>query len=219
MLENRGSLQLRFTVPGGTPFTRLPNSSRPKDIQQGFLSSPCFNPSLLAERIYPQRALKDISPLHLHIRLNPMKPRLSGDGGAIRSRYGSRFADRRHFGLASYRSVLASMIEKEAVLSSEMPVISSVFHNRLRIKMPLQSDPLPFTAFAPLRQITKRDILRDTVYTYRIKGLPGPIGTPALPPLSRSASARTLFYFVAQDGRNHYFSETLEEHNLAIKNT
>lgn len=69
---------------------------------------------------------------------------------------------------------LASIIEKEAVSSEEKPLISSVFHNRLRIGMPLQSDP---TAVYGVRafsgKVSKADIQRPSPYnTYLNKGLP-----------------------------------------------
>jgi UPF0755 protein len=114
------------------------------------------------------------------------------------------------------------MIEKEAVVAEEKPVIASVFHNRLKLKMPLQSDPTSIygvRAFAG--KITKRDILRDTPYnTYRIKGLPpGPIGNPSIDAIKAVLNpARTQYlYFVAKMDGTHYFSETLEEHNQAVQ--
>jgi UPF0755 protein len=116
---------------------------------------------------------------------------------------------------------LASLIEKEAVSSEEKPLISSVFHNRLKIGMPLQSDP---TAVYGLRafagKISRADIERRSPYnTYLIKGLPpGPIGNPgaeALEAALHPADTNYLYFVARQDG-THQFSRTLEEHNRAV---
>jgi UPF0755 protein len=116
---------------------------------------------------------------------------------------------------------LASVIEKEAISPEEKPLISSVFHNRLRIGMPLQSDP---TAVYGVRafsgKITKADIKRPSPYnTYLNGGLPpGPIGNPGSESLKAALSpARTNYlYFVARQDGTHQFSRTLEEHNRAV---
>lgn len=117
--------------------------------------------------------------------------------------------------------ILASIIEKEAVSAEEKPLISSVFHNRLRIGMPLQSDP---TAVYGVRaftgKVSKADILRVSPYnTYLIKGLPpGPIGNPgadAIKAALKPAETQYLYFVARQDG-THYFSKTLDEHNRAV---
>lgn len=117
---------------------------------------------------------------------------------------------------------LASMIEKEAVSAEEKPLISSVFYNRLRIGMPLQSDP---TAVYGVRAfsgtVSKSDILRPSPYnTYLIKGLPpGPIGNPGVGALQAALhpSKTDYLYFVARQDGTHQFSRTLEEHNRAVE--
>jgi UPF0755 protein len=116
---------------------------------------------------------------------------------------------------------LASLIEKEAVSPEEKPLISSVFHNRLRIGMPLQSDP---TAVYGVRafsgKVSKADIERQSPYnTYLIKGLPpGPIGNPGIDALQAALKPATTnyLYFVARQDGTHQFSRTLEEHNRAV---
>ena len=116
---------------------------------------------------------------------------------------------------------MASMIEKEAVIETERPLIASVFHNRLRSKMPLQSDPTAVygvRAFAGA--VSRRDIQRESPYnTYKIKGLPpGPIGNPGSYAMEAVLNpARTdYYYFVAKRDGSHYFSATLDEHNRAV---
>ncbi|CAH2031580.1 endolytic transglycosylase MltG [Trichlorobacter ammonificans] len=117
---------------------------------------------------------------------------------------------------------LASMVEREAVSIEEMPLIASVFHNRLRIGMPLQSDP---TAIYGIRTfggtVTRSDVQRTSPYnTYRIKGLPpGPIGNPGLEAI-RSVlhpAATDYYYFVARKDGTHQFSRTLQEHNQGVQ--
>ncbi|MDD2580965.1 MAG: endolytic transglycosylase MltG [Desulfuromonadaceae bacterium] len=116
---------------------------------------------------------------------------------------------------------LASMIEKEAVTADEKPLIASVFYNRLRIGMPLQSDP---TAVYGVRaftgKVSKADIQHDSPYnTYLNKGLPpGPIGNPGRDALqaAMNPAATDYLYFVARQDGTHYFSRTLDEHNRAV---
>jgi UPF0755 protein len=116
---------------------------------------------------------------------------------------------------------LASMVEKEAVAPGERPLIASVFFNRLKKKMPLQSDP---TAVYRLRafagKVSKRDLRHDSPYnTYKIGGLPpGPIGNPgsgAIRAVLNPATTKYLYFVAKMDG-THYFSTTLDEHNRAV---
>jgi len=116
---------------------------------------------------------------------------------------------------------LASMVEKEAVVPGERPLIASVFLNRLKKKMPLQSDP---TAVYRLRafagKVSKRDLQHDSPYnTYRVNGLPpGPIGNPgsdAIKAVLNPATTKYLYFVAKMDG-THYFSTTLDEHNRAV---
>ncbi len=117
---------------------------------------------------------------------------------------------------------LASVIEKETGLSRERGLISGVFHNRLRKKMPLQSDPTVIYALAQFDgDLRKKDLSVDSPYnTYRFRGLPpGPIANPG------EASIRAALYpvptnylyFVSRNDGSHQFSATLAEHNLAVK--
>ena len=116
---------------------------------------------------------------------------------------------------------LASIIEKEAVSPAEKPLIASVFSNRLRLGMPLQSDP---TAVYGVRafggKVTRADIERPSPYnTYLNRGLPpGPIGNPgegALRAALHPAPTDYLYFVARQDG-THQFSRTLDEHNRAV---
>jgi UPF0755 protein len=117
---------------------------------------------------------------------------------------------------------LASIIEKEAVERREMPLISAVFWNRLKLDMPLQADPTVQYAVGKDRQrLTRDDLLTDSPFnTYRRPGLPpGPIASPSLPAIQAAANPASVnyLYFVATgDERRHRFSSTLADHNAAV---
>ncbi|PIP38749.1 MAG: aminodeoxychorismate lyase [Desulfobacterales bacterium CG23_combo_of_CG06-09_8_20_14_all_51_8] len=117
---------------------------------------------------------------------------------------------------------LASMIEKETGVAEERPVVSSVFHNRLKQKMHLASDPTVIYGLADFDgNLTRTDLTTLTPYnTYMIAGLPpGPIANPGASSLHAALfPARTDYlYFVAKKDGTHYFSTTLEEHTRAVQ--
>ncbi len=117
---------------------------------------------------------------------------------------------------------LASIIQAEAVFPGEMPTISSVYHNRLRIGMRLQADPTVLYALGghrPRLLYAAMDSVADHPYnTYTHAGLPpGPIGAPGAAALDAAlAPADTEYlYFVARRNGEHVFTRTLREHNNA----
>ena len=119
--------------------------------------------------------------------------------------------------------ILASIIQKEAMLESEMPRISGVFHNRLRLKMRLQTDPTVIFGLGPdFKGPLKRSHLKkDTPYnTYTRNGLPpGPIALPGRAALLAAVNPLETedLYFMAKGDGSHEFSKTLKEHNRAVK--
>lgn len=118
---------------------------------------------------------------------------------------------------------LASLIEKETRLSSERPLISSVFHNRLSKGMMLQCDPTVIFALGDqyTGTLLKTHLAVDHPHnTYVYTGLPpGPIGAPGKESLEAACfPADTQYlYFVADSQGGHAFSRTLAEHNRAVK--
>jgi UPF0755 protein len=117
--------------------------------------------------------------------------------------------------------ILASIVEKEAAVDVERPLVAAVFLNRLSRNMPLQSDP---TAVYDMEDfsgpITAAHLKRQSPYnTYQIKGLPiGPIcnpGTRSLEAVLNPASVPYL-YFVSNHDGTHHFSSTLSEHQDAV---
>lgn len=118
--------------------------------------------------------------------------------------------------------ILASVVEKETGQASERPLIAGVFSNRLKIDMPLQSDPTTIYGLPNFNgNLTRRDLETDTPYnTYTRKGLPiGPICNPGLAAIDAvlSPAATKALYFVAKGDGSHYFSATLGEHNQAVR--
>lgn len=116
---------------------------------------------------------------------------------------------------------LASIIEREAVVREEMPLISAVFWNRLRLGMPLQADPTAqYAAGKGRRALTRVDLQLDHPYnTYRRPGLPpGPIASPSLRAVAAALDPAPVkyLYFVATEDYRHHFSTTVEEHNSAV---
>ena len=122
--------------------------------------------------------------------------------------------------------VLASIVEKETGRPADRGLVAGVFINRLRIGMPLQTDPtviygisdalgLPFDG-----NLRKRDLLTDTPFnTYTRNGLPPtPIAMPGLASLRAAVQpqATPALYFVARGDGSSVFSSTLAAHNRAV---
>ena len=117
---------------------------------------------------------------------------------------------------------LASLVEKETAVASERPQIAGVFVRRLRLGMPLQTDPTVIFGLGEAfdGNLKRADLLMNHPYnTYRIIGLPpGPIALPgraALEAAAHPASGDAL-YFVARGDGSHVFSSTLDTHNRAV---
>lgn len=117
---------------------------------------------------------------------------------------------------------LASIIEKETGAPSERPIIASVFHNRLKKRMRLESDPTVIYGIPNFDGNIKRRHLRTpTPYnTYKIRGLPpGPIANPGRAAIEAALyPAQTNYlFFVSKKDNTHHFSETIEEHQKAVR--
>ncbi|MBO4956927.1 MAG: endolytic transglycosylase MltG [Rickettsiales bacterium] len=122
--------------------------------------------------------------------------------------------------------ILASIVEKETGIEEERRLVASVFVNRLRIRMPLQSDPTAIYGYTFGNVAREKDIKtyflirRDSPYnTYKIRGLPpGPICNPgeeSIKAVLNPAKTKYLF-FVATGNGGHNFSETYFEHRKMV---
>jgi UPF0755 protein len=117
--------------------------------------------------------------------------------------------------------ILSSIIEAETNIKDERRLVSSVYHNRLRIKMKLDADPTVIYGFGGLnRPLYRKDLTKDSPYnTYMRKGLPPtPINSPGIASIKAALNPENskYFYFVANNSGGHVFSKTLREHNNAI---
>jgi UPF0755 protein len=117
---------------------------------------------------------------------------------------------------------LASIVEREAKVWSERPIIAAVYHNRLKKRMRLQADPTVQYALGQQRaRLLYRDIRSvagDPYNTYTHAGLPpGPIASPSKGAIvaALNPAAVDYVYFVARPNGTHVFTRTLAEHNAA----
>ncbi len=119
--------------------------------------------------------------------------------------------------------ILASIVEKETALSSERPLIAGVFVSRLRKNMRLQTDPTVIYGIGESYDgdIRRKDLTTDTPYnTYTRAGLPptpiAMVGREAIHAVMHPDDTDAL-YFVSRGDGSHQFSETLSEHNAAVR--
>jgi UPF0755 protein len=118
--------------------------------------------------------------------------------------------------------ILASIVEKETAVAAERPVVASVFFNRLRVGMRLQTDPTVIYGMGATfdGNIRKKDLAADTPWnTYTRDGLPPtPIAMPGSAAIQAAVhpAETDYLYFVARGDGSHQFSKSLEEHNRAV---
>jgi len=142
----------------------------------------------------------------------------------MREKYSDELRDRAsELGLSEKEVLtLASIIEEEAKVDKERPLVSAVYHNRLRKRIPLQADPTSIYGIDGFRRdITGRDLKRKTPYnTYIIKGLPpGPISSPGIKSITAALYPADVPYifFVSNNDGTHRFSVTPREHQIAVE--
>lgn len=120
---------------------------------------------------------------------------------------------------------LASIVEKEAKIPSDRPMIAAVYRNRLEKGIGLAADPTVIYVLKRLGRwhgnLRREDLRMDSPYnTYRWAGLPpGPICSPGLASLEAAAAPADVpyLYFVARNDGTHVFAETLQEHNRNVE--
>jgi len=124
---------------------------------------------------------------------------------------------------------LASMVEREAMIASERPLIAGVFVNRLAKNMPLQVDATVQYALGydktqqrwwPAITLDQSNSIESPYNTYLYRGLPpGPIASPGLASIQAvlQATKTDYLYYVAKGDGSHVFAKTFEEHLDNIK--
>jgi UPF0755 protein len=127
-------------------------------------------------------------------------------------------------GLNPHQTVtLASIVETEAQLAQERPVVASVYVNRVRRRMLLGADPTVIYAMKLAGRwngnIRKGDLQIDSPYnTYRTPGLPpGPIANPGIASLRAAPATTPYLYFVARNDGSHVFATNIDEHNRNVE--
>lgn len=142
----------------------------------------------------------------------------------FRSVFSAKWKNRaKELGLSIHQIVtLASIIEKETGAAFERPIISSVFHNRLKKGMRLEADPTVIYGLKNFNgNLTRKHLTTWSPYnTYKIKGLPiGPIACPGASAIEAALyPADTDFiFFVSKRDTTHQFSTNLKDHNKAIQ--
>jgi UPF0755 protein len=128
-------------------------------------------------------------------------------------------------GLTVHQAVtLASLIEKETAKAEERPIVSAVYHNRLKKGMALQCDPTVIYALMLAGKwdgnVRRADLSMNSPYnTYRFPGLPpGPIASPGRASLEAAVRPADVpyLYFVSRNDGSHVFATTLAEHNRNV---
>ncbi len=225
--------QLRSGAAGYRVLT-IPEGSTLEDIAAlyeaaGFGSAKAFlqasgEPALLEELGMPSTGLEGyLYPDTYHfVWADPPERMIRTMVRRFRLQTASLQADRERLGLSEHQLVtLASIIEKEAKRSEERPLISAVFHNRLRKGMRLQADPTAVYGLGRGIQPEPEHLRLKTPYnTYLNEGLPpGPICNPGLPALEAAARPAPVDYlfFVARGDGSHVFSHTLQEHTKHVR--
>ena len=218
----------KFTIPEGFSMEEIANTLSQQELadKDRFLEL-CRQPELFREifelsakslegYLFPDTyyVLKEVSEEKI-IRL------LLTNFKAVIEKIDHNGKARQKIGLSLHEIItLASIIEKEARKPEEHPLISSVYHNRLKRGMGLEADPTVLYALGYHKpRLTYKDLkVRSPYNTYLYKGLPpGPIGNPgksAILAALNPANTDYLYFVSKQDG-THQFSKTLKEHNKA----
>ncbi len=180
-----------------------------------FLSSHNINAPTIEGYLFPEtyKIPKGMAPEEaVGMMINKMREKYSGKLTARASEIG--FSDNEVL-------TLASIIEKEAITDADRPLISAVYHNRLKKKMRLQADPTAIYGIKSSKEkITSDDLKKNTPYnTYMIKGLPpGPIASPGIKSITAALYPADVpyIYFVSNNDGTHHFSVSAEEHQAAV---
>ena len=220
-----------FTVPEGTTVMQIADILAEKGYagRDEFLLA-ARNRDLVKEFLPTGSTVKE--PLEGYLAPNTYKVRKGVPAqefvkvmlDVTKSYYTQEFKDRLDRTKLTFHQALtlASIVEREAALDSERPVIASVYLNRLHLGMKLDADPTVLYAIGRTTgDLTLKELEYDSPYnTYRVAGLPpGPIACPGLKSIEAvlNPSGDPYLYFVANADRSHLFGRTLSEHMENIR--
>ena len=225
-LRNGNILTYSVTIPEGFTVKQIADLLQEKGLcdKEAFLSSIHDAPvgkdgdipvTDLEGYLYPDtyklaRGISPISIVHVMVeRFNektaPLREKVKGSGMTMNEIV-----------------TLASIVEKETGSAEERPVIASVFLNRLKKGMRLESDPTVIYGIENFNgNLTREDLNRPGPYnTYTERGLPaGPIANPGIDSIRAVLypSETDFLFFVSKNDGTHHFSKTLREHNRAVQ--
>jgi UPF0755 protein len=217
ILQSGKTVQRRLTVPEGLSTAEIVELVRNAEALDGEISIPVSEGELLPETYFYSRGDTRNQVLE---RMREAMTKAVDEAWRGRAN---------NLPLASKRDlvVLASMVEKETGQAAERARVAAVFVNRIRARMPMESDPTVIYGIAggrPLgRELSRADLQRPTPYnTYARPGLPaGPIANPGRAALMAAArpqqtQGRREYYFVADGSGGHAFASTLVDHNRNV---
>ena len=225
-IQKGSALTMRFTIPEGFDIKRT---------TERLVSENLIDPKVFADLIengnFDYSFLKDIPKGknrlegYLYPDTYEVFPNVTEEEiiNKMLSRFDSQFTDEdkqrlAETGLSMNELItLASIIEREARIPEDRPIIAGVFYNRLKINMPLQScATVQYILGEQKSVLTNSDIAIDSPYnTYKISGLPpGPICSPGIESIKAALypTKSDYLYFLAKGDGSHVFSVTYEEH-------
>jgi UPF0755 protein len=216
LLQSGKVVQRRLTVPEGMTTAEVIDLVRKTEALSGEITLDLKEGELLPETYFYSR---DDTRDGLLLRMKEAMDKALDEAWRKRAA-GLPLANRRE------ALVLASMIEKETAVPAERPKIASVFINRLRRRMKLESDPTVIYGLSggkgPFnRELSRVDLQSASPYnTYVVVGLPpGPICNPGRASIvaATNPARERLFYFVADGQGGHLFAATVLEHNRNVE--
>lgn len=217
LLHSGKTIQRQITIPEGRTSVEIIEIINAADVMQGEITE-----------IPPEGTLLPES--YSYIRNDPRSKIVERMQASMQKTLDELWEDRAEdLPLESKEDavILASIVEKETGVASERSRVAGVFVNRLRLGMPLQSDPTVIYAITKGkkkldRKLYFKDLKREDEYnTYFIPGLPpGPIANPGRASLEAvlNPEEHDYLYFVADGTGGHVFAKTLAEHNRNVAN-
>ncbi|MCG8688200.1 MAG: endolytic transglycosylase MltG [Desulfobacterales bacterium] len=217
----------KFTIPEGLNMEEISVLAQKAGLckQEEFLSL-CRDIDFINQLNVPGLTLEGYlyPDTYLFPRNTDCKSLIEKMTATFHSTFNSKWQARaREIGYSVHEIVtLASIIEEETGDASERPLIASVFHNRLKKNMRLESDPTVIYGVDDYHgRIRYKHLRRKTPYnTYKIKGLPpGPIANPGAKAIEAALypAQSDYLFFVSKNDTTHKFSTNLRDHNKAVK--